>query len=377
MLPTITENDLKLINDLSSRKYSGNRMVSNATDSEIAQFKEIKAKLKTLSTYFMKKFEGEYGSLETSVSSGNPIAIGGTNLNRVWAGIFKGAKNKQYSAQVSFVMNPQLPCLDVGFYFGRASAHSFTKSEKEKLENRLNLLGASLVTEIEADASIEQRFEDLFEYGFYASSQGKKLSKQDWLKRVKQNPKNSQIVQRIYANKNGYIEEATISLSVSMIFFLMGLIPSVETENVIKKIKPLTPEERAKQAERRALIGEEGEKFVLEKEREKLLSLGIDPKIYLKHVAQESTTYGYDILSCDENKNKIFIEVKTTTRAKNDPLSCSFNISSGEVDFYKQNKTNFCLYRVYDIEGETPEIDVVDMSNVEIRANNYMIKYKI
>ena len=60
-------------------------------------------------------------------ATGNAIAIGGTNFKRVWSGIFKGAENKQYAAQISFVMNPNEACLDVGFYFGRASGHSFDK----------------------------------------------------------------------------------------------------------------------------------------------------------------------------------------------------------------------------------------------------------
>jgi hypothetical protein len=101
----ITTADLILIKDLSSRIYSGNRLLSNATEDEKKHLKDVIDKLKIIADYFSQKYIQVYGPFETSVSTGNPIAIGGTNFKRVWSGIFKGASNKQYAAQISFVMN--------------------------------------------------------------------------------------------------------------------------------------------------------------------------------------------------------------------------------------------------------------------------------
>ena len=83
MLQPITLEDLELINDLSSWMYQGNRMISNASEVEIKQFKRIKQKMKQCASFFERKFNAEYGAFETSVSTGNPIAIGETRLNRV------------------------------------------------------------------------------------------------------------------------------------------------------------------------------------------------------------------------------------------------------------------------------------------------------
>src|ERR1041384_399589 len=140
----ITLVDLVLINNLSSRIYSGNRLRSNATEDEKAHLVKVKHKLKSIADYFSRKYEPVYGPFRTDVASGNDIAIGGTNLKRVWSGIFKGASNKQYAAQISFVMNTEEACLDVGFYFGRASSHSLTSDQRRVLEKQLNNLGTSL-----------------------------------------------------------------------------------------------------------------------------------------------------------------------------------------------------------------------------------------
>ncbi len=74
-----------------------------------------------------------------------------------------------------------------------------------------------------------------------------------------------------------------------------------EEANEVDHNKPLTPEQRAKQAERRAIIGHKGEVFVMKSEKQKLTELGLATNGYPKHVALESMSYGYDILSKDEN----------------------------------------------------------------------------
>ena len=369
----ITKADLLLVNELSSRTYSGNRLLSNASEQEKAQLKIIKLKLKEIAKFFASKYNSIYGPFETSVATGNDIAIGGSNFKRIWSGIFKGAENKQYASQISFVMNPNESCLDVGFYFGRASGHSRNKEQRIELEGQLRNLGISLSNTINNNKLFRQKYFELFDYGFTAYSSGQKTTNKDWFNDIRENAKSSQIIAKIYPNDFDVIENSKIDSFVSLIIFLMGGISSHSTE-VIPLIKPLTPEQRAKQAERLAEIGNKGELYVMDREIEKLKALNIKNPNYPKHVALESTAYGFDILSLDENEKEIFIEVKTTTRSKNDPSSKRFFISTNEYNVYKKNKSKFRLHRVYDIEN-SPSLEELDMEKINKTADGYICKY--
>src|SRR5688500_16159899 len=107
----ITHEDLSLINTLKSRTYTGLSLSSNSSEAERHNLKTIKKKLKDITEYYAHKYNGVYGPFETSISSGNPITRSNT-FNNVWGGIFKGASNKQYAAQISFVMDDKKPCLN-------------------------------------------------------------------------------------------------------------------------------------------------------------------------------------------------------------------------------------------------------------------------
>lgn len=369
----ITKADLLLVNELSSRTYSGNRLLSNASEQEKAQLKTIKLKLKEIAKFFANKYNDIYGPFETSVATGNDIAIGGSNFKRIWSGIFKGAENKQYASQISFVMNPNESCLDVGFYFGRASGHSRNKEQRIELEGQLRTLGISLSNTIINNELFRQKYFDLFDFGFTAYSSGQKTTNNKWFNDIRENAKSSQIIAKIYPNDFDIIENSKIDSFVSQIIFLMGGISSQNTE-VIPIIKPLTPEQRAKQAERLAEIGNKGELYVMDREREKLKSLNITNPEYPKHVALESTAYGFDVLSLDKNAKEIFIEVKTTTRALSDPSSKRFFISTNEFNVYKKNKSKFKLHRVYDIEN-SPSLEELDLENIDKTADGYICKY--
>ena len=121
-METITIDDLKLVNSLSIRKYENNSIASKAEKKEIESFREVKYKLGKIAEFFSKKYSAEYGPFETNASpEHNPISRGNKLLN-VWSTLFKGSINKQYAAQISFVIEKEEPFLNVGFYFGRASA---------------------------------------------------------------------------------------------------------------------------------------------------------------------------------------------------------------------------------------------------------------
>ncbi len=369
----ITKSDLLLINILSKYTYSDNKLLSKATEFEKEQLDRIKKKLKDISIYFSEKYKASYGPFDTSVVTGNDIAIGGTRFKRIWSGIFKGAENKQYAAQISFVLNPNETCLDVGFYFGRAQGHSKNKEERQRLEEQLKRLGLSLSNTIKANEPFEQKYLDLFDFGFSAYSGGENVTSDNWINSIVDNTKSSQIIAKIYPNDFDIIENSTIDSFVSQIIFLMGGIPS-ENEVLIPIIKPLTPEQRAKQAERLAEIGTKGELFIMKVEEEKLNTLGLKNKKYPRHVALESTIFGYDILSLNEKKEKIFIEVKTTTRKREDINSRQFFISSNEIKVHNSNKLIYKLYRVYDVENN-PSYEILDLENIEKEADGYICSY--
>ena len=322
-MEVITKEDLILINELSSRSYSGNRLLSNASNNEKSHLAEIKRKLKTIAEYYSKHYSESYGEFDTSVSTGNDIAIGGTSFKRIWSGIFKGAENKQYAAQISFVMDPIKPCLNVGFYFGRASGHSLNKTQRNNLESQLQKLADNLVKTIESNEPFRRKYNSLLDFGFKAYAGSEELQGAEWMKRINSSAKSSQIYAKIFPNDFGVIDNSTVDSYVAQIVFLMG---GVSPENVSSGVvlRPLSPEQRAKQAERNAEIGLKGELLIMEKERKRLLSLHLNNRSYPKHVALESMHHGYDILSLDEKGDEIYIEVKTTTRLKKDPSSKVF-----------------------------------------------------
>lgn len=369
----ITKSDLLLINTLSKHTYSDNKLLSKATEIEKVQLDRIKKKLKDISIYFSEKYKNSYGPFDTSVVTGNDIAIGGTRFKRIWSGIFKGAENKQYAAQISFVLNPNQTCLDVGFYFGRAQGHSKNKEERQRLEGQLKGLGLSLSKTINTNEQFRQKYLALFGFGFSAYSGGEDVTSDNWANMIVQNTKSSQIIAKIYPNDFDIIEMSTIDSFVSQIIFLMGGIP-IENEILVPIIKPLTPEQRAKQAERLAEIGTKGELFIIEIEKEKLATLGINNPKYPRHVALESTIFGYDILSLNEKNEEIFIEVKTTTRKRDDANSRQFFISSNEIEVHSKNKKVYKLYRVYDVES-SPSFEILELENIEKEADGYICKY--
>jgi len=113
-------------------------------------------------------------------------------------------------------------------------------------------------------------------------------------------------------------------------------------------------------------IGDLGEIWVIEREKEKLLQAN-KPKLAdkVKHVAKEKGDgLGYDILSYDNNGNKLYIEVKTTKGNANS----TFYITRNELEKSKIEKEFYRLYRVnkFDEENENAELLIIkgDLSNL-------------
>ena len=370
----ITRDDLVLINNLSSRNYTGNRLLSNATEAENEQFRGVKNKLRAIANFFAYRYSQLYGPFEISVTSGNPIQPGGTRFGRVWSGIFKGATNKQYAAQISFVMNPEQACLDVGFYFGRAMGRNIDNNERLVSEANLTNLAISLSDAILSNREFRENYNSLFDFGFTAYTSNGVVLPADWNNEIKTDAKNSQITARIYPNEFGVIENTTLDSYVSRIIFIMGVINNANQPQAQISIAPLTPCQRAKEAERLAEIGYKGEIFIIEQERRKLADLGIVVNGYPRHVALESTHFGYDVLSLDENRNEILIEVKSTTRNRNDEMSKSFFITNNEFQIFEENRANYFIYRVYSVENN-PSVEILNIDDLERIPNGYIMRY--
>ena len=354
--------DIAQVKKLKATKYANNSM---GRDGE--HIKAIRHKLRAIVTQLHEKYNVGYGNFHIATSSGNPLSRGG-GVNRPWATLYKGSDRKQYAAQITIGIDADAGCLDVGFYFGKASSHDIVGDERIQYEKTEKAIAQKIVSNIRANSEISCRYNCLGDLGFIYSSDHKSVTSDQWLIDAIANPKQCQIYAQIYPDKEDkVINFSTINYFVSQIIFLMKCIDSSKV-----LLPPLTPEQWAKKAELLALIGYEGELFVLQKEKEKVKSFGFSES-HVKHMSLISDSFGYDIASVNKKKEEIYIEVKTTTRIKSDPEAQKFFLSSNEYQFYSSHKDRYKLVRVFGIRSDKPEMIEVDMNKVSIVSNGYII----
>lgn len=103
---------------------------------------------------------------------------------------------------------------------------------------------------------------------------------------------------------------------------------------------------------RNSSLGIAGEELVVKFEQYRLANRGLSKlAAKVEHVSKEQGDgLGFDVLSFDENGAERFIEVKTTTFAKETP----FFASTGELRFAQKNADHFYLYRLFDFR-KTPK----------------------
>jgi hypothetical protein len=364
----ITMVDLSFIQDLASRTYIGQSIRNNdiATKEENEELLRIKHALEEISAHFKDKFDQDYGSFKIAKNA-NPLNRHG-KMRDVWSGIYKGASKKHFSAQISFVINVNELCLDVGFYFGIGNAPDITQAERISFQARIRQLGILLKDQIINSPSLNRKYYEAFEFGFKSYHIKTLLTSDEWLKQITIDPADCRIICKVFPINN-IISIDAIDLLVDMVISFMDAIPpdGVNTLPSKRKIRPLTIEERVEQAKRLKEIGDKGEDFALLWERDRLRTCGSNFEPI--HRAKMSDSYHYDVESRDGNE-ALYIEVKTTVLKKKDTLSNRFHISADEYSFYTNNPEKYRLYRIYDIEG-TPSLEIVEMDRVEILANSY------
>lgn len=119
-------------------------------------------------------------------------------------------------------------------------------------------------------------------------------------------------------------------------------------------------------------LGEQGESFVVEFEKQRLTSAGHEDLVKeVKWVSKENGDgLGYDVRSINiENDQELHIEVKTTQSGRFQP----FYISANEVAYSKDCKQQYSLYRVYDFKKNTRifRLDGDISQHVHLTAQNY------
>ena len=108
-----------------------------------------------------------------------------------------------------------------------------------------------------------------------------------------------------------------------------------------------------KNAKRRTTIGWDGEDIVVKKERDKLNKAGFGELAEKVHrVSLESDSFGYDVLSFNNEGREIHIEVKTTTANENQDRG--FWLSEWEREVAEKDN-DWLLYRVY-LSGKQTKI---------------------
>jgi hypothetical protein len=120
-----------------------------------------------------------------------------------------------------------------------------------------------------------------------------------------------------------------------------------------------------------AQIGYSGERIVIEYERWRLIQEGKDALAHkIEWVSQTDDSAGFDILSKNPNGTDRYIEVKSTKLTKEAPIYFSKN----EYDFSVSNKSNYYLYRVFNLK-QAPKMFIAQ-GTFDDFCNPQAVKFK-
>lgn len=123
----------------------------------------------------------------------------------------------------------------------------------------------------------------------------------------------------------------------------------------------------SKKRERDDEVGNLGEEFVVEYEKEKVQTFDASSVNRVLHLSKlQGDGLGYDISSIDEKGNLLRIEVKTTTG----PVNTPFYMSKNEKLFFETYiNENAYIYRVYNFNKNTRRGQILKISAKELLQN--------
>lgn len=138
---------------------------------------------------------------------------------------------------------------------------------------------------------------------------------------------------------------------------------------------PMTRVNWLERESRNRSLGDAGERFVLDFERAELMSHGRDDLAReVRHVAKEvGDGAGYDIRSFDREGRERWIEVKTTSFARETP----FFVTSHEVEVSRRNADRYHLYRVYAYRSDPRLFRVPGAVDVSFRLDAASFRARI
>ncbi len=120
-------------------------------------------------------------------------------------------------------------------------------------------------------------------------------------------------------------------------------------------------------------LGNAGEKFVVNLEKQKLVEFGrTDLAEQVTWVSNDKGDgLGYVVLSFDQSGKEILIEVKTTNGRKSIP----FYISDNELEVLRNNLSNYLIYRIFNFR-RGPKLFILtaqDFLNLQIKPENFIV----
>lgn len=132
------------------------------------------------------------------------------------------------------------------------------------------------------------------------------------------------------------------------------------------------------EAARARQLGDRGEHIIMEAEIERLMKeRGISKKKaskLVKHVSQDSDSYGYDIQSVNSDNSHRYIEVKATQGKVGD---MTFFYTSHELETAKMYGDAYYLYIVYEISSSKPKIAIFQNPFLNEGLDLVPIKYRV
>lgn len=137
-------------------------------------------------------------------------------------------------------------------------------------------------------------------------------------------------------------------------FIDLNILPNTTTETKTRRGNGKTDYE--KKARLNKKLGDRGEKIVMDLEKSRLVKAGRnDLANKIERVSLTSDSYGYDIVSFDEDGTERYIEVKAT---RSNVGVANFFFTANELRTAQENK-NYYIYMVYEVTTDEPKVWVI------------------